>query len=424
MSPRITGGEPVKKIVQLTDADMKAITSLSSAGLADLDPREINKQAALNAIVSLRKKQGGTPGQRYAAWAETHRDAMNSTNPRVRKEWEKANASYLQTVMNASPGSSTVHTNSSMANLSTQYGNDDYIGEMLCPPVLTAKKSDVFYTYNKQDRLALPTDDVIADDGEAPEIVERRSTDSYACTDRGYKNYIAANAVANQDAPLNELFDLTEALVEARHFRREMRIATTLQTAANYATGNKATLTGADQWNSASGGNPIKNLQTGTAALWRGRAPAMTKGFSGLDEFLVLSRHPDILGLFQYNGSSPGLATPMMIANFLGWDDYLVGAARKDTAVEGDSASYSRIWSGFFGILRVANRASIRSATFAMTLRWTMPGVPGANQGILSQQWFDQTKGLGGCHYAKVGESEAHKVQANDTGYLFTSPIA
>ena len=421
MSDKITGGEPVKKIVQCTDADMEAIQSLRNAGFGH------NRAApapagGFEALVDLRRSNL-SKAKRYENWANATKDLMASGDPVVAEKFRQANAGLLA-IKNAGPTASSIHTNAVLTNLSTQYANEEFIGEQLMPPIVVGKKSDVFMTYTKRDRLALPTDDLISENGQVQEIDDTRSTDSYACADRGYKNFIAANAVANQDAPLNEMFDLTEALVEARHLRRELRIMTVVSTATNYtATTNRSTVAAANRWNGATGGNPISDLKVANASLWRGRAPAQTKAVSSLDVYDVLSMHPAILGLFQYNGSSPGLATPQMLARFLGWDDYLVGQARYDTATEGDAVSYGRVWPDFFAVLRVANRQALRSATFGMTLRWSMAGVPGASAGILSQQWFDSTKGLGGTYYAKVGESEAHKVQSADCGHHITTPI-
>ena len=421
MTDHISGGEPVKKIISLTDADMDEIRALENVGFGRPGPAP---DGGFNAIRSLRRKHGQTRGQRYLEWREMAIDAMRSHHPEARRRWHQANEAFLTTVTRGSPSVAQIHTDSALSDLTTQYANDEYIGDQLMPPVPVPLKSAVYYTYTKRDRFAQPNNDVIAADGEAPEIVESRGTGSYACQDRGYKNSIAANTVAAADAPLDELFDLTEALVEHRALARERRIATVLTSAGNYDAANIVTLAGANQWNAAGGGNPIANLQTADAALWRGSAVAQTKAFSSLDIFHVLSRHDDILGLFQYSGTAVGLATPTMIAKFLGWDDYLVGRARRDTAVEGDAVNYARIWGDFFGVLRVAQRQTLRSATFGFTARWTMPGVAGANQGILSQQWFDQTKGLGGSYFAKVGESEAHEVQANDTGYLISDVLA
>ena len=134
-----------------------------------------------------------------------------------------------------------------------------------------------------------------------------------------------------------------------------------------------------------------------------------------------------LLKLFIYGGASPGLASPDMIARFFMAEQYLVGRARKDTANEGQTASYSRIWPDMWGIARVARTTTVRNAWFASTLRWDLSGapmLPGAPEdGFITTQWFDPKAGVGGCHYAKVATSEVQQVIANDTAYLYRTPI-
>lgn len=420
--PLITGGETVKTVLQVSDQDMQDIQALQRAGIGI--PGHGVSDDALAAILSIRRGVKETRSQRYERFAEAMSATRLSTDSRIIALRAQASAAYWRTVRAESPSVGQVHSDQTIAEMSTQYGNDEFIGEGLMPPVLVKLKSGEFKTYNKADRFQSPADDRIAEDGDVAEIVEGRGTDTYSCQDRGFQNKIAANTIAAQDAPLDELFDLTEALLDHRELAREVRIATVLTTAANYLAANRRTLAGADQWNAAGGGNPIEVMQTGDAALYRGRSPAVTRAASSLEIYNVLSRHEDILGLFQYSGTAVGLATPTMIAKFLGWDDYFVGRARRITSVEGDADVYARIWGDFFVILRVAMRQTIRSATFGLSFRWTMPGVPGANGGLLTQQWFDMRKGLGGMHFAKAGDSEDHKVQANDAGYILSDVLA
>ncbi len=346
----------------------------------------------------------------YTAYMKDLAEMLTSTNPAKRELIAKANAEFGR-IRSINPG--TVHVDSTLASVSIQYKNGEYIGDMLMPVAPVGKMSDKYFIYDKRSRLAYP-DDTIGARGDANEINETRSTDNYSCQDYGYKNFLDGQTLENQDAPLNEMVDLVESISEGIAFRREKRIASKLTTATNYPTGNKATIAAGNAWDSAGGGNPVKNLQDARAALWTGRGPGKIVCWSSLEVFNVLSRHPQILDLFKYGGTAPGLATSTMIAKFFGYDDYLVGEAREDTANEAQTASYGRIWGKFFGVTRVATRPSIRNASFGYTMRF------GA---VESDQWFDVAKGKKGGYYARVSCSEDHKIVASDTGYLFSTPI-
>jgi len=345
----------------------------------------------------------------YERYMGALKDTAFSRDPKVVSSVKAANAAMREKFL--APGS--VHVDSALATVSIQYANEDYIGLELMPAVQVPKLSDVYFIYDKRNRLAYP-DDYMGARSSANELTESRSQGNYSCRPYAYKNYIDALTLANQDAPLNEMVDLVASVVEAIAFRRELRIATALTTSGNYASGNTAAISAGSRWDTAGGGNPIKDIQAGIAALWNGRGPSRKVGFCDLDTWNVLARHPAILDLFKYNGSSPGLATPTMLASWFDLDELLVAKARKDTANEAQTASYSRIWGNCFGILRVASTASLRNAAFGYTMQFGQ---------VQTDEWFDQSVGTKGGYYARVSTHEDHKIVANDTGYLITTPI-
>lgn len=306
---------------------------------------------------------------------------------------------------------SAVHANTFLSNMSVQYANDEYIGERLIPAVPVDKRSNSFAIYPKRERLEYPNDD-LSSRSVPNELEETRSSDNYSVRDYGFSNFVSDDTLDNQDDIFDEMVDLVEAINEGIAFKRELRLATVLTTTGNYA-GNTAALAAGDRWDSASGGNPVEDIQTALAAMWSGRGATQRIAFCSLDVFNVLSRHPMILDMLKYQRS--GLAKREEISNIFGLDDLLVGAARKQTANEGQTAAYSRIWGNVFGIVRVAKRPSKRSAHFASLFR--MNGDP------VTTEWYDQKIGKKGGNYAKVGVSEDAKVVAGDTGYLLTTVI-
>jgi len=308
-----------------------------------------------------------------------------------------------------SPG--TVHQNSTLSSVSVQYKNDEYIGLRLMPMVSAAKLSDIYYIYDKRGRLAGP-DDELGARGSANEINETRSTATYSCVSRGLKDYVDALTLANQDAPLNEMVDVVEAVTDVMDLKQEIRLATALTTSGNYGS-NTAAIAAANRWNTASGGTIIADMQAAKAALWSGRGAGSVYGFCSIDLWNVISRNPAILDLFKYTAG--GLAMPKQVAGYFGLADILVGAGRKDTANAGQTASYSRIWPNSFGMVRVATSPGIRNAAFGYTF------VMGGQR--RNDVWFDNTLGTEGGYYCRVTTKEDHKIVASDTGYLITTPM-
>ena len=255
--------------------------------------------------------------------------------------------------------------------------------------------------------------ELLSERGEANEIEETRSTATYSCVDYGLANSISAKAVAAQDAPLNELMDLTESILEAMALKREQRQAAILCSASNYASGNTVTLAGSDRWDGGTGGNPVKDIQTARAACWSGQGRGDFVGFCSRNVWDTIARHPALLDQFKY--TAQGLLPPDVVAKWFGLRTILIGAARKQTANEGQTASYSRVWSDVFGIVRVATTPGIRNASFGYTFR--------VNGQVQTNQWFDNRVGLKGRYFAKVAASDDYKIVANDAAYLIVSPI-
>lgn len=388
------------KQIQLTDQDMSEVTRLSALGAVSHG----DITASTNRALRLR---GIVPRcDKYENYVTSVDAARHSSDHRLVRAWDSANLS----LKDIAPG--VVHQNATLSNLSVQYANEMYIGEDLMPLLQVFKESDVYYSYGQSDRLQYP-DDEMGSRGQANEIQETRSTSTYVCRPYGYSNFVSRMTLTNEDAPLNEMVDLVEAIAEGLSFRREQRIAGVLTTAANFGA-NTTAIVAANRWDTVTGGDPIADIQAATAAIWQGRGPSTLIAYCSLDVYHVLSRHPAILDLFKYNGSSPGLATPDMIARFFDIDRLLVGKARQDIATEGQAANYTRIWGDVFGIVRVARRASVRNAVFGYTFR---------HGSIQTAVIYDALKGHGGGYTAQVSLSEVHQVVAAPTGFLITTPI-
>lgn len=312
--------------------------------------------------------------------------------------------------------SGAVHNDSTLTNLSVQYKNPDLIGLQLMPVVTVDKLSNKFAKYGKRDRLAIP-DDAVTNRSTPNEVSETRTFDNYSCKQYALLNYLDEMELQNQDAPLNEMVDLFAAVNDALDLSEEKRIATILTTAANFPTANKTTLAGNDRW-AISGvegttSDPIRDIQTANLAVWSGFGNTRRLGFCSADVMNALQRHTKINAKFNY--VQGGLPAKTQIANMLGLDDILVGAAWEDTANSGATAVYSRIWGNYFGVVAVAANPSTRSAHFGSTFRMGQKS---------SQQWFDPKIGVAGGYYGKVGMSEDHKIVASDSGYLITAAIA
>lgn len=347
--------------------------------------------------------KGMTPGELEQAKRANLEFLQGLANPQHRDEAR----SQLERVL--TPGA--VHVDAILTNMSVMYANDEYIGERLMPAIPVTKRSGKYFIYNKRDRFAYP-DDLIGYRSSPNELEAGRSTDNYSLSDYGYKNYLDYETVQNQDAPLDEMVDVTETINEGIAFRREKRILALVTTSANYS-GNTAAAGTA--WSNSTGGTIIEDIQAATSALWTGATPTRKVGFCSLAVWNSgITNNAKIRDLFKY--TSAGLASTTQVANFLGLDEIYISRAREDTANSGQTASYSRMLSGnVFGIVAVAANPSLRSLHFGSTFR--EQGDP------FSTQWPDPGIGKRGGIWSRVSVSEDHKVVAPDAGFLITAVV-
>ncbi len=424
--------------IQMTDAQMKEVQVLIERGLGD-PHRQITEEDLL-ALETHQHRSAGrlTPAERYQRAMDFHEDWKRS--PSGRKVWQQRNEEFkawmarslgapridqlgLNSMLpklasrDVSSLPASVYTTPTVESMSVQYANEDYIGEELVDIVQSAKQTGFYFTYPQRERMQYP-DDRMGSRSKANEIHETRVRTQYSCEPFGYSDHVDAMTLANQDAPLDEMVDLTASLAEGVLFRRELRIATALTTAGNYGA-NTWAVAGASAWNSAGGGNPIADLQRLDGMLWNGKGPGTKRAFTSLGVYNVLSRHPQILQLYVFNGNSPGLATPDMLARFFQWESLKVGRARQDTAQEGAAAAYARIWEPggafFFGLLRV-KRGGIRNAGFATLFRMGTP---------ISTTVYEPLSGHGGGYTSQLSvcESDGPQIVAASCGGLIQTPI-
>lgn len=350
-----------------------------------------------------------TPGHRY--------EAVRRAADRILKSDDPTHVAYvkdtLDSILNRKQlTEGVVQDNPFLSNFSLQYGNDTYIGELLAPEVPVDTLSGEYPVYDRRSRFAAP-DASMSGRSSPARIQDSRTNKEYHCKPYALVNDLPLLIQLNERPPLNEFIDLTEATTEVMALTREIRIKDVLTSTANYATGNYATLSSSQRWNSSGGGDPLNDLLSGTAKLWKGRGPKLTMAACSLEVWNVLRAHPRILDLVKY--TSPGLAQTSSIAEFFGWDGILVSEARNDTANEGQDASYDRIWGKDFIILNVAARPTRRNASFAVTFRFGSQ---------ISEVWFEQREGTRGAYQNRVSVHESTEIQAPDAGYLLKNVIA
>lgn len=334
----------------------------------------------------------------------------NSNDPEIVTEWREQN----EEIMSQKASASTILHTYVLTNLSIQYQNDAFIGTRLMPIVNTnGRLAASYYSYGKRDRLAYP-DDTMADRANANELNRTRTLANIALTPRALREYVDELTLNNPEQPLNELVEASTNVLNGIAFKQEQRIAGVVAAAASYGA-NTTAIAPADRWDV--GGDPVSDIIAMGPNIWNGVAGnAKRVGFMSLTVWNVLRKHPRVLDLFKFNGSSPGIASTDMLKSWFDLDELLIGSAWQDTANEGQAVAVSRsIWPDVFGIVTVAGSPTLRSVQWGATFQ--------DRAAAEVDTTYAPERGTDGGWYARAKVSDVSAIIAPDAGFLLTTPI-
>jgi hypothetical protein len=313
--------------------------------------------------------------------------------------------------LQATPG--MVGTTQTLTELSLSYANDDYIGDRLMPPVPVSKLAVEYFQRPQESGLSYPAD-TIGTDGSVNEVSERVTLATAALTRRSLKEHLDAWTLELGDSVALELIDPLMNVLDGLALGKEQRQAAILTAAGSYGA-NTAAIAAANRWNTQAGGDPVGNVLAAKAACWTGNGPGRWVAFCGVNVYNALKTNARILDQVKYTGGDPAVVGRQQIAALFEVDELLVGMARQNTANEGAAAVYTRMWdaNNSFGLVRVANRPSRRSASFGITLQIPMQ----------TTQWFEQGRGGRGSYIVQASHADAATILAAPCGFLYTTVI-
>ena len=311
------------------------------------------------------------------------------------------------------PEPTNLHVDAIMTNLSVKYRNEAMLWRGILPELPVGKRSDKYFTYNKEDSFML-ADDVIGPVAMPNQIEWGVSSANYSVTDHALSTWLSQEAIDNADSPIAPELDTNDFLNLALDIAQEKRVVDLVFAAATYPTANKVVLSGTGQW-SGSADDPIGDLVT---AIETPFVRANTLVF-GQEAWIIFRKLPEVLdavkGATRFQGTPGGLATAAEVANLLEVDNIYVGRARYNTAKEGQTASYSRLWGKHCAALHVVKNPGIKTVTFGVSFTETRRQ---------TQRVFDVKRGVKGAHFFKVAWNSDEKIIASDLGYFIQDAVA
>lgn len=196
---------------------------------------------------------------------------------------------------------------------------------------------------------------------------------------------------------------------------REVRVASLVFDAAQYAAANKATLSGTSQWSDYTNSNPVAAINDALDVPLI-RPDTLTIGRLA---WTKLRQHPRMVEAVKGTGAglgAQGMVSRQQVADLFELRQVLVGGSQYNTAKPGQTPTYARAW-GKHALLSYSSRmsAEMRQPTLGFTAQFG-PKVAGSK--------IDDTIGLRGGESVRVGEGVKEVLCAPDVAYLFTNATA
>lgn len=359
----------------------------------------------------VKEQQRTAAGRRFERYLESIQALKSGAAPaEARKAWE-AHGARLKDLQ---PGD--VHIDGALTQFSVMYANDDMIASRALGIVTVNNDSNIYWKYPTKNVMSFPND-LIGERGDIPSITHTYEQGNYNARDRGLSEFVSQKLIDNADSPLDPLMDANMLVMMGVDWNQEKRVATLVNTAANYD-GNTTAVAANEEWNAATPGNPLPIIQEGKRSILPGM-PGMTKlvAVMSLAVYDALCINPYLLGLFNTNqgGRSAGMIPPDVLARILGVDEVVIGQAWQNTANEGQTQSLSRIWSDNLALLRVARSPSPKQLCWGSIFR---------NGPTYTHVIRKEGIGLKGGFDVQVTRCQDEVVVAPKAGFLITGCLA
>ncbi len=291
------------------------------------------------------------------------------------------------------------------------YRNTRLIADEVAPRVPVGKEAFKYNVYDLGQNFTIP--DTKVGRKSKPNGASFSAKEETASTeDFGLDDPIPNSDIENAPDNHDPISQSTEGLTDLILLDREVRVANMVTDASNYATGYKATLTGADRFSDFTNSDPVGAISDALDSMIM-RANQMT--LSRL-VFSKLSRHPAIVKSYHGTSGDKGIVPAQFIADLFGLDRVLVGEAFVNTSKKGQTPTMARAWGKSIALQYIDPLANTRNrVTHMITAEF-------GNR--ISGYEYDRNIGTRGGQMNRVAESVKELVVADRGGYLIENAVA
>lgn len=310
-----------------------------------------------------------------------------------------------------------VHVDAALSNFAVGYHPTGFVAEQVLPPLRVVKESDKYYIWDRHLAHKVVQSDgkgsLRADGAESKEIPFKLTTGTYSADEYAHKIKITDRQRNNQDSVVRLEQSKTRRVKDILLLDQELRVATLLTTLANYATGNRTTLSGSNQWDDTSGSDTItieSDLDTGKEAVRKaiGRDPDMIIIPSAIAK--VVKRNSTVRDLIKYthedllvDGDLPPVLWGMKV---------VIPKSVYTVTKEGATPTYTDVWGDNVVMIWTGQGfPSVDEPHFAKIFRYQPWMVKKWRSEKIKSDWIE------------VSHGQDEKITSNVSAYLITDVL-
>lgn len=294
-------------------------------------------------------------------------------------------------------GTADVHIDAALATYAAGYQEaaNESIADQVVPILPVDKKSNKYYTWDKNDVFQDVQSLEVAPGGAVAEISPRLSNASYNTISYGVQCAVTTELQANADAALNPERQAMARCINALNLARERRCASTTQTSANWSGGFVRTLDATTKWNGGASSNPIADI---FAAL---EASLTSVGGIVMSErtYHDFIQNAAVQKYIAFKSGAAPLPGAEKMSAILELPPFIIGKRKAIVT----SSTYGYLWGDNVSLIKADAGIPTGGQTIstARTFRWT-----GANGGVtdgtmqggyLVRSYFDPKRGPRGA---------------------------
>lgn len=302
-----------------------------------------------------------------------------------------------------------VHVDKIMTNISILYRNGMYIAEQIFPIVQVGNASDKYYKFDKKHMFS-NTAQKRAPGGRSEGSGFTLSTDTYFCEEVAEHTLLADEERDNADSVLNLAAEKVNFVTDKILLELESRIEAMCMTTSNWDNSD----TPDNLWDDYDNSDPIADFETAKDTISGSTGKDANTAVISYDVWKTLKQHPQILDRLPVTGLRN--ARLQDLKDLLEIDRIFIGKAIYNSANIGQTASYSRIWSGDVWVGHVAPMPAKATPSAGYTFVWPRDGKV---RGV--RRWRDEDH-----HSEKIEAFMCYdeKITGSDLGYVWEACIS